>query len=220
MKTFALAVLLLIATTAFCETKVVVFGDSLSAGFGLEKAAAFPAVLEQLARAQGHQLTVFNAGVSGDTSAGGLRRLDWSLRQPFDVFLLELGANDGLRGIDLKEIHKNLQAIIDKVRAKNPKARIIIAGMTLPPNLGQAYIREFEAVFRQLAAKNQAILIPFLLEGVAGRPELNQSDGIHPTEEGHRRIAKHVLPFLLQALDGKGRESRGEPGMKTTKSDQ
>lgn len=201
---FPLLILLLAATSLVAGTRVVVFGDSLSAGYGVEKNAAFPALLEQFARGKGHDLAVFNAGVSGDTSAGGLRRLDWSMRQPFDVFLLELGANDGLRGIDPRETQKNLQAIIDKVRLKNPTVVLIIAGMTLPPNLGPAYIRAFEAVYKQLAEQNEAILIPFLLEGVAGRPELNQSDGIHPNEEGHRRVAAHVLPFLIQALSRSG----------------
>ncbi len=204
MKTlFLLLTLLLTATSTVAGTRVVVFGDSLSAGMGVDKSAAYPAVLEQLARAQGLDLAVFNAGVSGDTSAGGLRRLDWSLRQPFDVFVLELGANDGLRGIDPGETKRNLQAIIDKVRLKNPAAVIVIAGMTLPPNLGQIYIQSFEAVFRQLAEHNRAILIPFLLEGVAGHPELNQKDGLHPTEAGHRLIAAHVLPYLIKALNRK-----------------
>lgn len=197
---FVLIPLWLMATWATASTRVVVFGDSLSAGYGIDKAKAYPACLEELARAKGHDVDVLNAGVSGDTSAGGLRRIDWSLRQPLDILILELGANDGLRGVGTEETASNLQAIIDRVKQKNPKAVIIIAGMTLPPNLGKDFIQRFEEVFKSLAKANQALLIPFLLEGVAGRPELNQADGIHPTEAGHRIVAKTVLPYLLKAL--------------------
>lgn len=181
-------------------SKVVVFGDSLTAGLGLDKSAAWPALLEAMAQEKYPDCKITNAGVSGDTSAGGLRRLGWSLRSSFDIFILELGANDGLRGLSLEETRKNLQSIIDKVKVKYPDVVFIIAGMKLPPNLGQDYVTGFEAIFKEIASANDAILIPFLLEGVAGVPALNQADGIHPTEEGHRLIAKNVWPHLEAAL--------------------
>jgi acyl-CoA thioesterase-1 len=144
---------------------------------------------------------VINAGLSGETSAGGLRRINWLLKRPIDVLVLELGANDGLRGIPAAQTRQNLQAIIDRVKEKNPAVKIIIAGMMVPPNMGADYAGEFQKIFPQLAKQNQAELIPFLLEGVAGIPELNLPDGIHPTAEGHRIVAgtvwKVVKPVLV-----------------------
>ena len=182
--------------------RILVFGDSLSAGFGLGKEFAFPALLQERLDQEGHAFTVVNGGVSGDTSAGGLRRLGWMLKKPIDVLILELGANDGLRGISLEETHKNLQAIIDGTRAKFADVTIVIAGMKLPPNLGREYTTQFENLYRQLAKDNELPLIPFLLEGVGGNPELNLEDGIHPNRKGHQIVAdtvwRHLKPLLVQ----------------------
>jgi len=143
---------------------------------------------------------VINAGSSGETTAGGLRRIDWILRTPVDIFILELGGNDGLRGLPPAVAAKNLQGIIDKVRAKNPSARIVIAGMTMPTSMGDAYVREFAAVFPALAQSNNATLIPFLLEGVGGRPDLNLPDGFHPNVAGHKIVADVVWKTLQPLL--------------------
>jgi acyl-CoA thioesterase I len=139
---------------------------------------------------------VVNAGVSGETTSGGNSRVDWVLRQPVDVFVLELGGNDGLRGIPLTETRKNLQEIIDKVKAKYPDAEIVLAGMQIPPNMGRTYATEFRELYVDLAKKNNIALIPFLLEGVGGVAKLNQSDGIHPTPQGHRILAENVWGTL------------------------
>lgn len=151
-----------------------------------------------------------NAGVSGDTSAGGLRRIDWLLRQPIRVLFLELGANDMLRGLDPGALRANLQEIIDRTRARNPGARIVIAGMRAAPNLGEAYGSAFARVYTDLAAANGATLIPFLLEGVAAVPALNQVDGIHPNARGHRVIADSVWPVLEPLLREEGRSVDAE----------
>ena len=181
------------------QKTILFFGDSLTAGYGLTVEQAFPALIEQDLKQKGKNVKVINSGLSGETSAGGLTRIDWVLRQPIDVFVLELGANDGLRGVPLAETKKNLQAIVNKVLAKNPKAKIVIAGMMVPPNMGKAYSDEFQRIFPELARKNTATLIPFILEGVAGIEKLNQADGIHPTEEGHRIVAKNIVKSI-QAL--------------------
>ena len=181
------------------QKTILFFGDSLTAGYGLTVEQAFPALIEQDLKQKGNNVKVINSGLSGETSAGGLTRIDWVLRQPIDVFVLELGANDGLRGVPLAETKKNLQAIVNKVLAKNPKAKIVIAGMMVPPNMGKAYSDEFQRIFPELARKNTATLIPFILEGVAGIEKLNQADGIHPTEEGHRIVAKNIVKSI-QAL--------------------
>ena len=141
-----------------------------------------------------------NAGLSGETTASGRNRLDWVLNQKADVFILELGANDGLRGIPLNETRLNLQAIVDSVREKNPETKIILAGMQIPPNMGQEYTAEFKKIFPELADKNEAYLIPFLLDNVAGIPELNQEDGIHPTLEGQKIVANNVWDVLEPLL--------------------
>lgn len=179
---------------------VLVLGDSLAAGYGLQASQAFPALLQQKIDTQGWDFKVINAGLSGDTSAGGLRRIDWLLRGRVDVLVLELGANDGLRGIELGSTRANLQGIIDKVKAKNPAVRIVIAGMMVPPNLGPEYTRQFQQMYPDLARRNQATLIPFLLEGVAGEPSLNLPDGIHPTAQGHRLVAETVWTYLRPVL--------------------
>jgi acyl-CoA thioesterase-1 len=183
------------------DKKVIVFfGDSLTAGYGLDSDEAFPAVVQQIIDSLNLNYTVVNAGLSGETTASGRNRLDWVLNQNADVFILELGANDGLRGIPLNETRVNLQAIVDSVREKNPETVIILAGMQIPPNMGQEYTAEFRKIFPELAEKNEAYLIPFLLDNVAGIPELNQEDGIHPTVEGQKIVANNVWDVLEPLL--------------------
>jgi acyl-CoA thioesterase I len=179
---------------------ILFFGDSLTAGYGLSPEEAFPALVEKSLNKKGKAVKVTNAGLSGETSAGGLSRIDWILRAPIDVFVLELGANDGLRGLPLEQTRKNLQSIIDKVKAKYPKARIVVTGMMVPPNLGKAYTNEFQKIFPELAKKNNATLIPFLLQDVAGIEKLNQADGIHPNIEGHKIVATNVLKVVEPLL--------------------
>jgi acyl-CoA thioesterase-1 len=179
---------------------IVFFGDSLTAGYGLDSEEAFPAVVQQIIDSLSLNYTVVNAGLSGETTASGRNRLDWVLNQKTDVFILELGANDGLRGIPLNETRTNLQAIVDSVREKNPATTIILAGMQIPPNMGQEYTAEFRKIFPELADRNEAYLIPFLLDNVAGIPELNQEDGIHPTVEGQKIVANNVWDVLEPLL--------------------
>lgn len=185
--------------------RVVILGDSLTAGYRLATEQAYPALLQQRAEAEGIAVQFVNAGVSGDTTAGGLRRIDWLLRAPVDVVVVALGANDGLRGLDLSLTEQNLRAIIAKVRDRNPQVQVVLAGMQLPPNLGEAYTSEFRALFPRLADELDARLIPFLLDGVAGQPELNLRDGMHPNEAGHQVIAatvwKYLRPLLTQPVD-------------------
>ncbi|HEY2615336.1 MAG TPA: arylesterase [Chthoniobacterales bacterium] len=189
------------AGAAETSTKRIVFlGDSLTAGLGVESSEAFPALVAEKIQAAGLPFEVQNAGLSGDTSAGGLRRIDWLLQRPIDVLVLELGANDGLRGLDLKSMKANLQAIIDKTKAKNSAVKIVLAGMQVPPNLGPDYAAGFQRVFAELAQENHATLIPFLLEGVGGHRELNQADLIHPTAAGHRIVAELMWRTLEPLL--------------------
>lgn len=181
--------------------KTILFlGNSLSAGFGLNPALAFPALIQQKIDSLKWNFEVVNAGLSGETSAGGLRRIDWLLKRRIDVLVLELGGNDALRGIAIDVTRKNLQGIIDKTKRAYPQAKIVIAGMQAPPNLGATYTRQFRDLFSQLAKENNAALIPFLLEGVGGVPELNQADRIHPTAEGHRMITETVWTTLKPIL--------------------
>lgn len=183
------------------ERPVVLFlGTSLTAGYGLPSDEAFPALLGERLVQEGLDYRVVNAGVSGDTSAGGRRRLDWLLRMPLAVLVLELGANDMLRGLDVAALRENLDAILSHVRRAHPDARLVVAGMRAPPNLGADYARRFEAVYPELAARFDAALVPFLLAGVAGDPELNLPDGIHPTAEGHRLLAESLWPVLEPLL--------------------
>ena len=179
---------------------ILFFGDSLTAGYGLSPEEAFPALVEKGLVKKGKPVKVTNAGLSGETSAGGLSRIDWILRAPIDIFILELGANDGLRGLPLEQTRKNLQAIIDKVKGKYPKVKIVVTGMMVPPNLGKAYTDEFQKIFPELAKKNNATLIPFLLQDVAGHEKLNQADGIHPNIEGHKIVAGTVLKVVEPLL--------------------
>lgn len=180
---------------------ILCFGDSLTAGMGLETDDAYPAVLQRIIDSLSLNYSVVNAGLSGETTASGKNRLNWVLNQKTDVFILELGANDGLRGINLSETRNNLQAIIDMVLAKNPDTKIILAGMQIPPNMGSVYTSEFREIFPQLAEENNAFLIPFLLKDVGGIPELNQDDGIHPTVEGQEILARNVWEVLGPVLD-------------------
>jgi len=180
---------------------ILIFGDSLTAGYGLDDTNdAFPAVIQTKIDSLSLGYTVINSGVSGETTAGGRSRINWVLNQDIDVFVLELGANDGLRGVPLKETRENLQAIIGAVRAKNSSTKIILAGMQLPPNMGEDYTSEFKTIFPELAEKNNVALIPFLLKDVGGIPELNQADGIHPTVEGQKILAKNVWEVLKSIL--------------------
>ena len=188
-----LTVLLAGLAAGGAETKTLVFfGDSLTAGLGVDLAEAYPARIGEKLKQAALPWRVVNAGLSGETTSGGLRRLDWVLKQPVDLIVLELGGNDGLRGIAPELTRSNLQAMIDRVRTVRPTARIILAGMQIPPNLGPDYAAAFARIFPELAEKNHTGLIPFLLEGVGGVPELNQPDGIHPTPEGHRQVAETV----------------------------
>ena len=182
------------------EKTILFFGDSLTAGYGLSPEEAFPALVEKALIKSGEKVKVVNAGLSGETSAGGLSRIDWILRQPVEIFVLELGANDGLRGLPLAQTRKNLQTIIDKVKAKNPHCKIILAGMKVPPNMGLEYTQEFEKLFPDLSKKNHATLLPFLLEDVGGIERLNQADGINPTPEGHQIIANNLVKIIAPLL--------------------
>ena len=182
---------------ASSDPKVILFfGDSLTAGYGLSVDEAFPAVVGQKLNKKGKTARIVNAGLSGETSAGGLTRIEWILRQPVDVFVLELGANDGLRGLPVEQTEKNLQAIIDKVKAKYPKTKIVIAGMMVPPNMGPEYTSKFKKIYPALAKKNNAAFIPFLLADVAGNEKLNLADGIHPNTEGHKIVADNVYKII------------------------
>jgi acyl-CoA thioesterase I len=183
------------------ERPVVVFlGTSLTAGYGLREEQAFPALVQGQIDEAGLSHRVVNAGVSGDTSAGGLRRLDWLLRLPIAVLVLELGANDMLRGLKIEALEGNLDAIIDRTANSHPGARFLVAGMRAAPNLGSEYREAFDRVYPDLARRHDAQLIPFLLEGIAAKRELNQADGIHPTAEGHALIADRVWKNLEPIL--------------------
>ena len=180
------------ADSAKATKNIVFFGNSLTAGYGLSPSEAFPALIQQKIDSLGLPYKVINAGVSGETSSGGDSRIEWILRQPVDVFVLELGANDGLRGIPLDQTKKNLQSILDKVKQKYPACKLFIAGMEIPPNMGQDYTSRFRNMYKELAESGQVTLIPFILEGVGGVEELNLPDGIHPTAEGHKIVAENV----------------------------
>tara|TARA_R110002051_G_C8769157_1_gene503141 strand:+ start:2477 stop:3205 length:729 start_codon:yes stop_codon:yes gene_type:complete len=189
-------------SAATTSTKTILcFGDSITAGYGLDDTDdAFPGLLQERIDSLNLAYTVINSGLSGETTAGGRSRIDWVLNQNIDIFLLELGANDGLRGVPLSETRANLQAIIDVVQEKSPSTTIILAGMQLPPNMGQDYTTEFKQLFAELAKNNDIAFIPFILENVGGIADLNQSDGIHPTEEGHKIVATTVWKVLEPML--------------------
>jgi acyl-CoA thioesterase I len=195
----ALALLAVPARPASGNGRVVVaLGDSLTAGFGVAAAEAWPALIEARLRHEGYPYRVVNAGVSGDTTAGGLRRVDWVLRNRPEVVVVALGANDGLRGLGTDAMETNLLAIVERLRAGG--ARVLVVGMEVPPNYGAAYARAFRGVFPDVARRTGAALMPFLLDGVAADPRLNQADGIHPNAAGHRAIAEHVWPHLVALL--------------------
>lgn len=184
------------------KTKTILFfGNSLTAAYGLDDPTqGFAGLTQKKIDSLGLDYKVVNAGVSGETSAGGNSRVDWILKQPVDVFVLELGGNDGLRGIPVAETKKNLQSILDKVKAKYPDAKLVLAGMQMPPSMGKTYITDFKNVYPDLAAKNNLTLIPFLLLNVGGEPKLNLPDGIHPTVEGHKIVAETVWKSLKDIL--------------------
>lgn len=182
------------------EKVILFFGNSLTAGYGIDPEDAFPGLVQARLDSIGKDYKVINGGLSGETTAGGLSRLDWFLEEEPYIFVLELGGNDGLRGILPSESKNNLLAIIDKVKSKYPNTKIILAGMQIPPNMGQEYTDEFKAIYPAVAAEKNVTLIPFLLEGVAGNPELNLPDGIHPTEEGHKIVFGTVWPFIEEKI--------------------
>jgi acyl-CoA thioesterase-1 len=190
------------APSAADARPVILFvGTSLTAGLGLDPGESYPARIQERIDAAGLRYRVVNAGVSGETSAGARRRIDWLLdAQPVAVLVVETGANDGLRGIDPADARANIQAIFDRARRQSPPPALVLVGMAAPPNLGSRYTEQFRAIYPELARTNGAVLVPFLLEGVAGVPRLNQADGIHPTAEGQRLLAdtvwRHLRPLL------------------------
>lgn len=188
------------ATVETPKETILFFGNSLTAGYGIDKEDAFAGLVQQRIDSLGLNYRVINGGLSGETTAGGLSRLDWFLEDEPAIFVLELGGNDGLRGILLSETKSNLEKIIDKVRAKYPNTHIILAGMQIPPNMGQEYTNEFKEIYPTIAKEKNVTLIPFLLEGVAGDPALNLPDGIHPTEEGHQIVFETIWPFIEELI--------------------
>lgn len=186
--------------TDLAQKRIIFLGDSLTAGYGVRQDQAFPALIAAKIRAANLPFAVINAGVSGNTSADGLRRIDWLLQQKIDVLVIALGANDGLRGLPIDSLQSNLQAIVDKTKAKNPQVQIVIAGIQMPPNLGADYTKKFQRVFAEVAQKNHAALVPFLLSEVGGHRDLNQADSIHPTPAGQKIIAETVWRILEPLL--------------------
>lgn len=182
------------------KKKILFLGDSLTAGYGLPSSQAYPSLIQDLLNKNGYNYTVLNAGVSGDTTAGGLHRLDYWLHQPIDIFVVALGANDGLRGIPTRETSQNLQQIIDKVKLKCPKAKIVLSGMEIPDIVPGRYAQDFRKLFRELAIKNNISFIPFILEGVVGQRHLNLPDGFHPNAEGQKLLASHTWAVLKDLL--------------------
>ena len=189
-----------VSVAAVKKKNILFFGTSLTAGYGLDPTEAYPALIQNRIDSLKMPYNVINGGLSGETSAGGKGRIDWLLKQPVDIFVLELGANDGLRGLPVPQTVKNLQAIIDRVKAKYPDAKMVLAGMQVPPNMGAKYASDFKNMFPELAKKNQMALIPFLLDKVGGVPKLNQADGIHPTAEGDKILAENVWVVLKGLL--------------------
>jgi len=183
---------------------VVFLGTSLTAGLGVDPSEAYPALLQHKIDSAGLGFVTVNAGVSGETSAGARRRIDWLLREPAAVLVIETGANDGLRGLEVDSLAANIQSIVDRARQQSPPPRIILVGMEALPNLGFGYLRRFKAVYPELAKRNGLPLVPFLLAGVVGVDSLNQSDMLHPTAAGQRRVAETVWPVLEKVLKGSG----------------
>ncbi|PRY11606.1 acyl-CoA thioesterase-1 [Pontibacter ummariensis] len=179
---------------------ILFFGNSLTAGYGLPAAQAYPSLIQAKLKEEGFDYKVWNAGLSGDTTAGGVHRIERWLDQPMDIFVLALGANDGLRGIPARETSQNLQEIIDKVRYKYPEVKIVLSGMEIPDIVPGRYAAEFRKLFRELALKNNTLFIPFLLEGVVGNRHLNLPDGVHPNAEGQKLLAQHTWNVLKGIL--------------------
>jgi len=204
LKQIGLIVCLLIGLTAAApEPRNILFlGDSITAGYGLEPSQAYPALIQEKIDAKKWPFRTVNAGQSGDTSAGGLNRMDWLLRSRVDVLVLELGGNDGLRGLPPETTRVNLQGIIERTRKKYPQVKIILAGMKVPPNMGADYAKKFTTIYPELAKQHNALLIPFILENVGGIRELNLPDGIHPTAKGHEIVAANVWKVLEPVLQG------------------
>ncbi len=189
------------SSTVQADQKIILFfGNSLTAGYGIDQEDAFAGLTQLRIDSLGLDYKVINGGLSGETTAGGLSRLDWFLEDKPDIFVLELGGNDGLRGIALTETKSNLLAMVDKVRSKFPETKIILAGMQIPPNMGQEYSNEFKEIYPAVAKEKNVKLIPFLLENVGGIPELNLPDGIHPTEQGHKIVLETIWPYILSQL--------------------
>jgi len=196
------------APSVLAAPAIVFLGTSLTAGLGVDPEQAYPALIQHRLDSLGLHYRVVNAGVSGESSAGALRRIDWILREPPAVLLLETGANDGLRGQDVDSLRANLQAIISRTRAAAPATKIVLIGMEALPNLGAEYTRRFRALYPEVAKANDLPLIPFLLRGVAGVDSLNQNDGIHPTARGHQIVADNVWPVLSRVLAQLARNGR------------
>ncbi len=182
------------------KKRIVILGDSITAGYGLDPQEAYPALLQKKIDAAGLPYTISNAGVSGDTTAGGLRRVNWALGPGADVLVVALGGNDGLRGISPRQTEQNLAGIIDKARAKNAAMKVLVAGMQMPDNMGAAFTEAFRKAFPKVAKEKDAVLVPFLLEGVGGVEALNQQDRIHPTAEGQKKVAENVWKALEPVL--------------------
>ncbi|HEY5894104.1 MAG TPA: arylesterase [Chthoniobacterales bacterium] len=210
MRSVLFAFLILLGVTPSVTSaadNIVILGDSLTAGYGLDEAQAYPALLQKKIDEAGLKFQVINAGVSGDTTTDGLNRVNWLLKRQAAVFIVALGANDGLRGLPPELMEKNLTAVLQKVHSANPGAKLLVAGMLLPTNFGPEYTNRFAAVFPAVAQQTGATLIPFLLEGVGGRPEMNQPDRIHPTAEGQRILAENVWKILKPVLENVSREN-------------
>lgn len=192
---------ILLSANDMVEPKSIIFyGDSITAGYGIGTDLAFPKLIETQLKNEGYDVEVVNGGLSGETTAGGLTRIDWMLNRNYDIFVLELGGNDGLRGLPVAETISNLEDIIAKVKAKNPSTKIVVAGMMVPPNMGQDYSEDFKGVFEIVAKKHNTNLIPFLLKDVAGIESLNLPDGIHPNAKGHQIVAKNIYPLIKSLL--------------------
>ena len=190
------------APTTAGQPRIVFFGNSLTAAYGLEPEQGFSAIIERKLDSLGYAYDVINAGLSGETTTGGLDRIDWILREPVDIFVLELGGNDGLRGTDPALTEQNLDGMINKVLDKYPEATVILAGMQAPPNMGAEFTTAFKGIYPRLAAKYDRVeLIPFLLEDVGGIPSMNLPDGIHPTAAGHRLLARNVWAVLSEEIE-------------------
>ncbi len=187
--------------TASGKVTVLFFGTSLTAGYGLDPAIAFPRLIEELATTDGTPIEAVNAGLSGETSAGAVRRIDWTLRKPVDVVIIETGGNDALRALDADSLEKNLSALVERTKAAQPNARILLAVMEAPPNLGPMYTGRFREAYVNVARRQGVTLMPFLLEGVAGHAALNQADGVHPNEKGERIVAANVWKALKPVVE-------------------